>query len=183
MIYEPLLVITTLLSFILTNSRYYLFNYPMFRMNRRIIGIFVLCLGILVILIGALAIALSSLQYAGIYLLVSTLAFLLITAVFCARCPVKGSCVHLLPGLIARLWPDRTGPYSKGELVLTVILSAVIILPPQLYLFITPGLFPVFWIFISAALICTAYILCPECGHRHCPMCKGNKEAEPNKSS
>lgn len=147
-------------------------------MNQRRMGILVLGLGILIILIGAGAIALYSLKYAGIYLVVSALASLLITAVFCAKCPIKGSCVHLLPGRIARIWPERIGSYSKGELVLTVILFAVIIFPPQMYLFSTPGLFPVFWIFISTAVICTGKFLCPECDHRHCPMCRRTDEGD-----
>ena len=152
-------------------------------MNRKIVGMLVLGLGILVILIGAGAIAFHSLEYAGAYLLVSALTVLLITAVFCSRCPVKGSCVHLLPGLIARIWPERTGSYSKGELVLTAVLFAAIILPPQQYILSNPGLFPVFWILISTAIILTYSILCPQCGHRHCPMCRRKKEGESYKSS
>ena len=139
-------------------------------MNRTIYGITGLTLGILAVITGAYTILMHSVPLAGWYLLLSVICGVLITRVFCSKCPIKGVCVHVLPGFVARLWQDKTGPYTPAEILITCLLFGIIILPPQVFLISSPGLFALFWICMGIAAVCSNRFLCPDCGNRFCPF-------------
>jgi len=139
-------------------------------MNQTIFGIIGLTLGIIAIITGVIAISNSSYLIPGAYLLISIIAGLLVTRFFCSSCPIKDTCVHILPGRIAGFWKVTPGPYTTGTLLLTIFLFAVILLPPQYALVSFPVLFLIFWICIGIAVICSHRFLCPGCGNRFCPF-------------
>ncbi|MBN1167598.1 MAG: hypothetical protein JXA44_10785 [Methanospirillaceae archaeon] len=142
-------------------------------MNKSGYGIIGLALGICAVLTGTVALAVVSVLQGFIYLIVALVSGILITFVFCSKCPITDTCVHIIPGLLARAWPRRSGPYSRFDLVAVAILFAIIILPPQIALFTLPGTFGFFWICLSTAAILANRFLCPGCKNRFCPMKKG----------
>ncbi len=141
-------------------------------MNHIACGIVGLFLGICVVLTGTVGISMNSFFFGILYLIISGICAILVTNVFCTKCPIKTSCVHVLPGFIARIWPEKKGPYTTFDLLLTIILFAIIILPPQVFLIAYPGLFVFFWICMILAAICSNRFLCPDCKNQFCPFCR-----------
>ena len=141
-------------------------------MNRRIYGTSGLTLGILAVITGAYATLIQSISLGWGYLLLSAVCGVLIIRVFCSKCPIQGSCVHILPGYIARLWKEKSGPYTQTEILITCLLFGIIILPPLVFLISSPGLFVLFWACMGIAAICSNRFLCPDCGNCFCPFCK-----------
>ena len=84
-------------------------------MKRRIFRIIGLIPGIIAVLTGVYAFSNNSLSLAGGYLLISLVAGIFITRVFCASCPVRGAGVHILPCYIARLWKGMPGRYTPEK--------------------------------------------------------------------
>lgn len=140
-------------------------------MNRMIYGTAGLILGILAVITGTYAILMQSVSVACGYLLLSMLCGVFITRFFCSKCPVKRTCVHILPGYMVRMWQEKSGPYTSAEILITCLLFAIIILPPQIFLLASPGLFIQFWICMVLAAVFSNRFLCPCCGNRFCPFC------------
>ncbi|HWQ65892.1 MAG TPA: hypothetical protein VN372_03360 [Methanospirillum sp.] len=139
-------------------------------MHRRIYGTSGLTLGILAVITGTYAILMYSFSLGFGYLFLAAVCGILITWIFCSKCPIKGACVHILPGYIARVWKEKSGPYTSVEILVTGLLLAIIILPPQIYLISSSGLFALFWVFIGIAAVCSTWFLCPDCGNILCPF-------------
>lgn len=139
-------------------------------MNRTIYGTAGLTLGILAVITGAYAILMHSFSLGSGYLLLSAVCGVLITRVFCSKCPIKGTCAHILPGYIARLWKEKKGPYTSVEILILVFLFIIIVLPPQIFLFSSPGLLVLFWVCLGIAAVCSNRFLCPDCGNIFCPF-------------
>ena len=144
-------------------------------MNLTITGTIGLIFGLIAVLIGAYAVSYHSLTMAGGYILIAGVSGLLITRLFCTACPIKDHCVHLIPGLIARLWKGRDGPYSRIILLSTALLFAVILVPPQGVLISFPALLLCFWICTGIAALNSHLFLCPGCGNRFCPFRREKK--------
>lgn len=145
-------------------------------MNRTIPGTLGLICGTIAILVGIFSFSQISYNLAAGYLLVSLIAGMLIVRVFCASCPIKGSCVHILPGYLAQFWNQPPGPYSSVKIYLTGILFAIIILIPQAVLITSLHLFVLFWICIIIAAMSSYLILCPGCGNQYCPFRREKKK-------
>lgn len=139
-------------------------------MNRTIPGTLGLIFGTIAILIGIFAFLPISYYLAGGYLFICLIAGLLIVRVFCASCPIKRTCVHIIPGYLATFWNQSPGPYSSRTIILTGILFAIIILIPQIVLITSLHLFVIFWICIVIAAMSSYLVLCPGCGNQYCPF-------------
>ncbi len=144
-------------------------------MRRKICGVTGLSLVTIAGIIGAYSIAQASLVYAGAYMIISCACGVLITYVFCAKCPIKSACAHIIPGWVARIWPDKQGLYTRWELFFTALLFAPIILPPQGFLMTEWKSGIIFWICIIGAGLCSSCYLCPECENRFCPFSKSTR--------
>ena len=145
-------------------------------MNRTIPGTLGLICGTIAILVGIFSFSQISYNLAAGYLLVCLIAGMLIVRVFCASCPIKRTCVHILPGYLAQFWNQPAGPYSSGKIILTGILFAIIILIPQAVLITSLHLFVLFWICIIIAAMSSYLILCPGCGNQYCPFRREKKK-------
>jgi hypothetical protein len=98
---------------------------------------------------------------------------------FCAKCPDRGQCGHVVPGPAAeRLFKNRKqGPYSPGDLFLTAAALAVLVFFPQIWLWRHPLAFLVFWIFMAVAAADIRSKVCKGCGNDHCPGNAGRKRS------
>jgi hypothetical protein len=75
-----------------------------------IIGLVMYIVAFLVALYGILPYSVTA---AGIYLVGSIAVYLIFVYAFCAKCPVRDNCNHVLMGIVTHLMPGRTiGGYS-----------------------------------------------------------------------
>lgn len=155
-------------------------------MQRNTIG--VISLGAVAL---ALAAAVQSLFQESIllgtgYLLLASLAVPVVLFAFCAKCPDRNDCGHVLPGpAAAALFADRKcSAYTAGDWALTGAGLAVLLLLPQVWLWKHPVAFVFFWIVMIAAVIGIRSGVCPSCRNVHCPGCpKGPGNAGPRKEN
>jgi len=91
---------------------------------------------------------------------------------YCAKCPCKQCCAHVLPGMIAGRFPRKPGPYSTAEQVAVVVVLLLILGLPQLWLWrnVTAGF--VFWALTAIAAIQILAFICGRCPNIHCPVGK-----------
>jgi len=145
-------------------------------MNRRNAGVTSILLILAAVLVGAEAMAKVSISFAVEYLAGSAFLGTITVAAFCTKCPEKGErCVHILPGKIAAVLPERKpGPYSPIDLAGVGIPALVVVLAPQYWLTKSPVLFLVFWVFAAGGLFLIRTDVCTGCGNRQCPMKKEN---------
>ncbi|NLV25898.1 MAG: hypothetical protein GXY48_01810 [Methanomicrobiales archaeon] len=139
-------------------------------MKKKIFGIVGLIFGIIAILTGVYALYLNSLFMAGGYLFFVAIVGVLFTRFFCASCPIKDTCIHILPGYIARIWKERPGPYTPVNLLISGFLFVIIFLPPLPALIRLPVPLLIFLVCIGLAALTSIQFLCPECENRFCPF-------------
>ena len=73
-----------------------------------------------------------SITAAGIYLVGSTAVYLIFVYAFCAKCPVRNDCNHVVMGRLTQLVPARaTGAYSRSDLLGTVLFFGCVALFPS----------------------------------------------------
>ncbi len=145
------------------------FNFSMDKTTFGIIGLF---LGITAILTGFYGILLRSLFIAGGYLVFVVVVGVFFIRFFCASCPIKDTCVHILPGYMARMWKVAPGPYSSRKLVISGFLFVILFIPPLPSLLTSPVLMIIFLVCIVFAAVTSVRFLCPGCGNRFCPFRK-----------
>lgn len=90
--------------------------------------------------------------------------------IYCAKCPCKAHCAHVLPGKAALGIDRQPGPYTMAELtILTVALLALMGLP-QFWLWRHFGLFVVYWALNAVALVQIRFVVCRTCENVYCPL-------------
>lgn len=108
---------------------------------------------------------------AGIYLAGSAAVYLIFVYAFCSKCPVRNDCNHVVMGWLTHLMPSRvTGPYSRSDLLGTVLFFGFVALFPQYWLVRNPILMLVFWILFLGNLAITRSRCCKGCGNLCCPL-------------
>lgn len=115
-----------------------------FIMDKTTFGIIGLLLGMAAVLTGFYAISVHSLFMAGGYLFFVVVVGVLFIRFFCASCPIKDTCVHIIPGYIARMWKVAPGPYSSSKLMISGFLFVILFLPPLPSLLTSPVLMIIF---------------------------------------
>jgi hypothetical protein len=133
-----------------------------------VIGLFLL---IAAVLVGVYGILPYSVTAAGIYLVGSIIVFLIFVYAFCAKCPVRDDCTHVLQGLVTRCMPGRTtGPYSGRDLLGLLVFFGFVALFPQYWLVRNLVLMTLFWLLFLGNLIVTHYGCCKGCGNIYCML-------------
>ncbi|MDJ0721814.1 MAG: hypothetical protein QNJ04_09295 [Desulfobacterales bacterium] len=138
-------------------------------------GITSLVLLALAMLVGLIGVALNAPSAAVAYILVLVVAFLVICAAYCAKCPCRtDACGHLLPGLVASYLPARRQThYHTADMALTALALAAMVFYPQYWLWQHPALLALFWLLTAGAGLQIVRRVCPSCQNPHCPMKKG----------
>ena len=127
--------------------------------------------------LAALAIALAASSafrlspiLGAVYMGLAALSIPAILLAYCAKCPDRDDCGHVLPGRAASaLRKRKTGPYSKPDLAVTAAALFILFALPQAWLWKKPADALVF----LAAMVMAAWDVrlwvCKDCGNRHCP--------------
>ena len=143
--------------------------------STRFHGITSLLLVALASLLGFVAMLLQNRLWALFFLALLPLLGYIILVSFCARCPCKAHCGHVLPGKIAAHFPGKPGAYRISEL-LGVSLSILLLLGlPQYWLWQIPLLVVFYWILLGIALSQIRLAVCPACRNSYCPLCPKNQ--------
>jgi hypothetical protein len=121
--------------------------------------------------ISALAMGRDSWALAALYGAIYVAGGVLIIGAFCAKCPCKAHCGHVLPGKLAARFPRRQpGPYRPLDYTLLGIGLAAWVLVPQPWLVSRPGLLVAYWILMGAAGLQIQHFVCRACRNTHCPI-------------
>jgi hypothetical protein len=127
------------------------------------------------ICLGIIAIFQSS-TWIGIgYLLFCPIAMAVVLYGYCAKCPCKANCAHVLPGKAAALFNRRPGPYSTAELTAMCASLLLLVGIPQLFLWRYPVLLAAFWVLFGIALVQIRGVICRVCDNRYCPLNSPNR--------
>ena len=105
-----------------------------------------------------------------IYMFLAVLSVPVILYAFCAKCPDRERCGHVVPGRSAKVFKTRKrDPYTASDLFLTVASLAVLFLLPQIWLWRHPVAFGAFWILMALAAVDIRGNVCRGCGNEFCP--------------
>jgi len=91
---------------------------------------------------------------------------------YCAKCPCKQCCAHVLPGKIAGRFPRTPGPYSITEQAAVVIALLLILGLPQLWLWQNVAAAIIFWVLNAIAVTQILTCICKTCPNTYCPVRK-----------
>jgi hypothetical protein len=104
------------------------------------------------------------------YLVICAAGSTVILYGYCAKCPCRNHCSHLLPGKAAAVFKHRPpGPYTGLEFIATGLSLLLMIGFPQPWLWRYPGFFIAFWAMMIIALIQIRTTVCRACGNAYCP--------------
>ena len=140
-------------------------------MSKKTYGVIGMVMVIAAILVGLYGILQYSVPAAGIYLVGSIAVFLIFVYAFCAKCPARDTCNHILQGMLTHCMPGRTtGPYSRSDLLGLLLFFGFVALFPQYWLIRNLMLMGVFWILFLGNLVITHFGCCKGCGNIYCML-------------
>jgi hypothetical protein len=139
--------------------------------NTRFHGITSIGLVGISIALAAIVMFQASLVLGIVYVAGCALAPLAIAYAFCAKCPCRGQCAHVLFGKLALALTDRRpGPYTPLELAAVLLGLLWLLGLPQPWLWTHPGLAVAFWLLNAVAVLQIRLAVCPGCANAHCPL-------------
>ncbi|MBN1438855.1 MAG: hypothetical protein JW929_05530 [Anaerolineales bacterium] len=125
--------------------------------------------------LGAAAVFRASIWFGVCYLLLCPAAMSVVLFAYCAKCPCKGGCAHVLPGKAAALFRRRPGPYSAAEIAALCASLLLLTAIPQPFLWRHPAWLAVFWVLMGVAAVQIRGAVCRACGNLYCPINPSNR--------
>jgi hypothetical protein len=122
------------------------------------------------IVLAAVAIFQASLWLGIGYLLLCAVASAVVIYAYCAKCPSKAQCAHVLPGKAALAIQRKPGPYSTAETFSLVTALLLLLGLPQLVLWKNPVLLLAFWVLCGIAVTQVRSVVCVACRNVYCPL-------------
>ncbi len=145
-------------------------------MSYRVHGVVSLLVIFGALILGLVVISWESSTLAGLYgglLLVSSL---LIIFSFCTSCRCgQDSCGHVFPGMIAKIFPGREGPYTALDFIATGTAILVMVGFPQYWLWEHTAPFIIFWILVLISVIDIRRFVCVSCENSQCHLCSSTE--------
>jgi hypothetical protein len=97
---------------------------------------------------------------------------------FCAKCPCRGHCAHVIFGKLATaLTNRRPGPYSPSEVAVVAVALLWLLGLPQAWLWRYPTWLIVFWVLNAMAVLQIRLAVCRSCENVHCPIKVGGRKS------
>ena len=139
-------------------------------MTNKALGILSLGIAGLAIGIAVYLLSRTSLGWGLIYLLGLFIGGYVIISQYCAKCPCKLCCPHMVTGWLARKFNRQPGAYTRSELVGLVVSILFIFLAPLIWLVGYP-LILVVYLGLNALTVGIIWVwLCKTCANIHCPI-------------
>lgn len=139
--------------------------------------------GVLSIVLVGVAVAVAAVVLFGIspglgvgYLALGAVGMLGIVYAFCAKCPCKARCGHVLPGLVARLFPRQPGAYTRWEVAVTAVSIFLIVGLPLFWLWQNVAALMIFIVLNAFAVWDIRRFVCRRCDNGYCPLKRGVKK-------
>ncbi len=109
------------------------------------------------------------------YLAIAGTSSIAIIAVFCARCPCRDRCGHVVPGMVARWLFPGTSPGEYGAIALAVTVAALLALlgVPLAWMWRSTAALGVYVVLLIGAGVLIRGMVCPRCDNAHCPARPG----------
>jgi hypothetical protein len=139
-------------------------------MSKRYHGVTSLALMALATVIAAVVMFQTSWVLGVVYLVVCVAASGTVVYAYCAKCPCKARCAHVLPGKAALAFERQPGPYTRTELLALLVAFLLLMGLPQLWLWRYSGLFVAYWSWSAIALVEVRANVCRSCDNVHCPL-------------
>lgn len=90
---------------------------------------------------------------------------------FCAGCPCRTHCAHVILGKLALVLTNRQpGAYRPAEMVAVGLGLLWLLGLPQLWLWQMPLWLAVFWMLNAVAVTQIRLAVCPACDNAYCPL-------------
>lgn len=137
-------------------------------------GIISLFLFLIAFAVGIAAIVPYSILLGFASLAIDVAALIVISVVYCSKCPCRDNCNHLIVGKLSVLFSKkRTGEYNTFDLVVGVVIPVLVALSfPQYWLFKNMTLLLIYWGCIAIAGIEIYFFVCSKCNNTKCTMCR-----------
>jgi hypothetical protein len=143
-------------------------------MSARFHGVVSIGLVGLAILIAAVIMFQVSAALGIVYVAGCGVAALGIVYAYCAKCPCRTHCAHVVFGKLALALTNRQpGPYSRGEIAVVVVALVWLLGLPQIWLWRSPGWFAAFWGLNAVAVLLIRLAVCRGCDNVYCPLKAG----------
>ena len=89
---------------------------------------------------------------------------------YCAKCPCKTHCPHIITGWLAHNIDRKPGPYTRFELNSLSVSMLLIVLPPIFWLIPSPLLLVIYLGVMAASVGMIVAWLCRSCANVNCPI-------------
>jgi hypothetical protein len=127
------------------------------------------------VLVAVVTVFQASALLGVVYLIGCAVAPLGIVYAFCAKCPCRRHCAHVVFGKLAVALTNRqAGPYTVAELAIVVLALLWLLGLPQVWLWRTPVWLIVFWVLNAVAVLQIRLAVCPACENARCPLRTGS---------
>jgi hypothetical protein len=131
------------------------------------------------IVLAVVATFLISWRLGFVYLAICVMSLLTMLYMYCAKCPCRTHCGHVIPGKIVVVFKDRPSePYTPVEMVFTIVAMLFLIGLPQVWLWEYIWLFIAFWVMIVLAVIQMKTVVCRACDNIYCPAKVDSRQIE-----
>lgn len=145
-------------------------------MNTRFYGITSIGLVLATVIIALVTVFQTSPLLGLVYLVGCAVAPLGIVYAFCARCPCRTHCAHVIFGKLATAFTHRQpGPYTPAELAVVGLGLLWLLGLPQVWLWRTSLWLAVFWLLNGVSVLEIRLAVCPACDNVHCPLQVSNR--------
>jgi hypothetical protein len=143
--------------------------------SARVHGIVSITLVLVSTFVATVAAFLTSWVLGLTYLVVCGLGLGGILFAYCAKCPCREQCGHVIPGKVVGALGQRTpGPYTPLELVVVGLALLGLVAVPQAWLWHYPAMFMVFWAMTIIAVVQIRAFVCRACDNVYCPARAGS---------
>ena len=125
--------------------------------------------------IAVWTLAQTALVWAGGYVLLCVAGAVVIIYAYCAKCPCKACCAHVLPGKVAARVSRVPAPYSDAEQAVVVVALLLILGLPQLWIWQRLAAGVGFWGLNGVAILQILGVICTTCPNTYCPIGKARR--------
>jgi hypothetical protein len=139
-------------------------------MSKRFHGLTSLGLVALALVIATVVMFQTSWVLGVVYLVVCVAAAATVVYAYCAKCPCKARCAHILPGKAALALERQPEPYTKTELLALLVAFLLLMGMPQPWLWRHSSLFIAYWVLSAIALVEVRATVCRSCDNVYCPL-------------